>query len=149
MNFLISQFLNAYVIQDINLTLKEFALKFALVLTKFQILMAVFVLLALLETLLEIVFKFHAQLMNIFLMEFVPVFQDFSEILKDYVKKAVIQMNFLLMINVIVLKTMSEILMESVFISLQLVELMKFLIIMFVNVNLAMLEALIMFVLSV
>ena len=81
MNFLISQFLNAYVIQDINLTLKEFALKFALVLTKFQILMAVFVLLALLETLLEIVFKFHAQLMNIFLMEFVPVFQDFSEIL--------------------------------------------------------------------
>jgi hypothetical protein len=118
MNFLISQFLNAYVIQDINLTLKEFALKFALVLTKFQILMAVFVLLALLETLLEIVFKFHAQLMNIFLMEFVPVFQDFSEILKDYVKKAVMQMNFSLIINVIALKTMSEILMESVFISL-------------------------------
>jgi hypothetical protein len=111
--------------------------------------MAVFVLLALLETILEIVFKLHAQLMNIFLMEFVPVFQDFSEILKDYVKKAVIQMNFLLMINVIVLKTMSEILMESVFISLQLVELMKFLIIMFVNVNLAMLETQIMFVLSV
>lgn len=149
MNFSITQFLNAYVIQVINLILKEFALKSALVLTKFQLLMAVFVLLALLETLSEIVFKFHAQLMNVFLMEFVSVFQDFSEILKDYAKKAVIQMNFSLMINVIVLKTMSEILMESAFLSLQFVELMKFLIIMFVNVNLAMLETLIMFVLSV
>jgi hypothetical protein len=64
MNFSITQFLNAYVIQDINLTLKEFALKSALVLTKFQLLMAVFVLLALLETLLEIAFKFYAQPMN-------------------------------------------------------------------------------------
>ena len=68
--------------------------------------------------LMEIVLKFHAQLMNVFLMEFVSVFQDFSEILKDYVKKAVMQMNFSLIINVIALKTMSEILMESVFISL-------------------------------
>jgi hypothetical protein len=82
-------------------------------------------------------------------MEFVPVFQDFSEILKDFAKKAVIQMKFSLMVNVFVLKTMSEILMESVFMSLQFVELMKFLIIMFVNVNLAMLETLIMFVLTV
>ncbi len=64
MNFSITQFLNAYVIQDINLTLKEFALKSALVLTKFQLLMAVFVLMALLETLLEIAFKFYAQPMN-------------------------------------------------------------------------------------
>jgi hypothetical protein len=82
-------------------------------------------------------------------MEFVPVFQDFSEILKDFAKKAVIQMKFSSMVNVFVLKTMSEILMESVFMSLQFVELMKFLIIMFVNVNLAMLETLIMFVLKV